>query len=90
MPSTLFGNQSQPRPNNAIRRINDIAGAAAKISGLVGMLRGQNGNDVAANLAKINPQFREFYQKNWDKPIEQIAAEYGLHVDDIKSVMEML
>jgi folylpolyglutamate synthase/dihydropteroate synthase len=91
MPSTLFsGNQNQAPMNNAVRRISDIAGAANKISGIVGMLRGKDGNAVAESFARINPEFREFYRRNWNRPVEDIAAEYGLDLDEIKNILSTL
>jgi hypothetical protein len=91
MASSLFGNQSSPqRTSNGVQRINDIAGAAKKISGIVGLLKGKDANQVASALARINPQFAEFYNKNWNRPVEEIAADYGLNLDDVKDVLKML
>jgi hypothetical protein len=54
------------------------------------MLRGKDANQVAQNFAKINPQFAEFYNKNWNRPVADIAKDYGLNADDLKAVLSQL
>jgi hypothetical protein len=88
MASSLFGNGS--KSNVPATKINNIAGTANKISGLLGMLGSKDGNQMARNFAKMNPQFKKFYDENWNKPVEQIVKEYGLDMDTVNQVLGSL
>jgi hypothetical protein len=54
---------------------------------MMGMLRGQDPQQVARNLMQRNPQFAEFVQQNQGKTVEQIAGEYGIDLDLVRSIM---
>jgi hypothetical protein len=54
---------------------------------MMGMLRGQDSQQVARNLMQRNPQFAEFVQQNQGKTVEQIAGEYGIDLDLVRSIM---
>jgi hypothetical protein len=38
----------------------------------------------------MNPQFKKFYDENWNKPVEQIVKEYGLDMDTVNQVLGSL
>jgi hypothetical protein len=54
---------------------------------MMGMLRGQDPQQVARNLMQRNPQFAAFVQQNQGKTVEQIAGEYGIDLDLVRSIM---
>ena len=54
---------------------------------MVGMIKGQNPQQLAQLMAQRNPQFAAFLQQNQGKSPEQIASEYGI---DMNLVRELL
>lgn len=54
---------------------------------MVGMLRGQNSQQVAQAFAQRNPQFAEFVRQNQGKTPEQIAADYGIDMNMVRELM---
>lgn len=54
---------------------------------MVGMLRGQNPQQVARMLAQKNPQFAEFLRQNQGKSPEQIASENGIDMNFVRELM---
>jgi hypothetical protein len=60
----------------------------AMVTNVKQMLNGQNPDAFAEMLAKKNPQFAQFRRECEGKTIDQIAEQYGLNADDLKSVMK--
>lgn len=54
---------------------------------MVGMLRGQNPQQVAQMMAQRNPQFAAFVQQNQGKTVDQIAAENGIDMGFVRELM---
>lgn len=54
---------------------------------MMGMLRGQDPQQVARNLMQRNPQFAAFVQQNQGKTMEQIAGEYGIDLDIVRQII---
>ena len=54
---------------------------------MVGMLKGQNPQQVAQMMAQRNPQFAAFLQQNQGKSPEQIAADYGIDMNFVRELM---
>ena len=54
---------------------------------MIGMLRGQNPQQVALQMAQRNPQFAAFLQQNQGKTPEQIAADYGVDMNLVRELM---
>ena len=54
---------------------------------MVGMLKGQNPQQVAQMMAQRNPQFAAFLQQNQGKTVEQIAAENGIDMGFVRELM---
>lgn len=71
--------------NPIIQRMN-ISNPVSNLSGIVKMLKSDP--DQAFNaMLNNNPQFADFYNKNKDKPIEQVAREYNIDLGAIKSIL---
>lgn len=59
----------------------------AMLEGIANMMKGKDMNQVAANFANMNPQFRQFMQSVQGKTPEQFAKEHGIDFDRIKRLM---
>lgn len=66
---------------------NNPMAMMGQLKQMMGMLRGQDPHQVARNLMQRNPQFAEFVQQNKGKTVEQIAGEYGIDLDLVRSIM---
>ena len=53
----------------------------------IGMLRGQEPQKVALQMAQRNPQFAAFCAANQGKTVEQIAAENGIDMSFVRELM---
>lgn len=51
------------------------------------MLRSGNPEQIAQQMMQNNPQFRRFVEQNKGKTPEQVAREYGVDINQIKSMM---
>lgn len=82
MASSLFKNNKQ--------QMNPAQGHAdpyEMLEGIAIMMKGKDMNQVAANLANMNPQFRQFMQSVQGKTPEQFSREHGIDFDRIKRLM---
>lgn len=70
----------------SMQQNNPIA-MMGQLKQLVGMLRGQNPQQVAQMMAQKNPQFAEFLRQNQGKSPEQIAAENGIDMNFVRELM---
>ena len=77
----LGGASRQAMPQN-----NQMA-MMGQLKQMVGMIKGQNPQQVAQLMAQRNPQFAAFLQHNQGKSPEQIARENGI---DMNLVRELL
>lgn len=59
----------------------------AQLQGIVNILRGKDLNQVAANFARMNPQFAQFMQSVQGKTPQQFAAEKGVDFNKIMRLM---
>lgn len=66
---------------------NNPMAMMGQLKQMMGMLRGQDPQQVARNLMQRNPQFAAFVQQNQGKTVEQIAGEYGINLDLVRSIM---
>lgn len=66
---------------------NNPMAMMGQLKQMMGMLRGQDPQQVARNLMQRNPQFAAFVQQNQGKTVEQIAGEYGIDLDLVRSIM---
>ena len=53
----------------------------------IGMLRGQDPQQVVQLMAQRNPQFAAFLQQNQGKSAEQIAAENGIDMGFVRQLL---
>ena len=81
MLDVLSGASRQAMPQN-----NPMA-MMGQLKQMVGMIKGQNPQQVAQLMAQRNPQFAAFLQQNQGKSPEQIAQENGI---DMSLVRELL
>ena len=81
MLDVLGGASRQAMPQN-----NPMA-MMGQLKQMVGMLRGQNPQQVALQMAQRNPQFAAFLQQNQGKTPEQIAADYGVDMNLVRELM---
>lgn len=51
------------------------------------MLRSGNPDQIAQQMMQSNPQFRQFVEANKGKTPEQVAREYGVDLNQLKSMM---
>lgn len=66
---------------------NNPLAIMGQLKQMVGMLRGQNPQQVAQAFAQRNPQFAEFVRQNQGKSPEQIAADYGIDMNMVRELM---
>lgn len=66
---------------------NNPMAMIGQLKQMMGMLRGQDPQQVARNLMQRNPQFAAFVQQNQGKTMEQIAGEYGIDLGLVRSIM---
>lgn len=66
---------------------NNPMAMMGQLKQMVGMLRGQDPQKVALQMAQRNPQFAAFLQQNQGKTVEQIAAENGIDMGFVRELM---
>lgn len=66
---------------------NNPLAMMGQLKQMVGMLRGQDPQQVAQMMAQRNPQFAAFLQQNQGKSVEQIAAENGVDMNLVRELM---
>lgn len=66
---------------------NNPMAMVGQLRQIMGMLRGQDPQKVALQMAQRNPQFAAFLQQNQGKAVEQIAAENGIDMSLVRELM---
>ena len=59
----------------------------SQIMQVMKMLRSGNPEQIAQQMMQNNPQFRQFVEQNKGKTPEQVAREYGVDLNQLKSMM---
>lgn len=54
---------------------------------LMGTLRGQDPSKIIPLLAQKNPQFAQFVRECQGKTPAQVAAQYGVNLDDLRGIL---
>lgn len=54
---------------------------------IINSLKGKNINDVALNMLNTNPQFKQFYEENKNKTIEEVAKNNGIDLSLIRQFL---
>lgn len=57
------------------------------VQSIMNMLQGKDPNAVANMMMQQNPQFAQFVRNNQGKTPEQVAAQYGIDFNQIRSMM---
>lgn len=60
--------------------VRDPMGRMSQVLEIVKTLRNGNPEQVAREMMKNNPQFRQFIEKNKGKTPEQVAKEHGINL----------
>lgn len=68
--------------------MNPLLKQTSQIANVLNAIKIGNVNDIAMSMLSNNPQFRQFYDANKNKPIEQVCSENGLNLDDIKKLLQ--
>lgn len=71
----------------AMQGANSPANKMGQVANLMKMLRSGNPEMIAQQMMQSNPQFRQFVEQNKGKTPEQVAREYGVDINQIKSMM---
>ena len=71
---------------SAIPQNNPMA-MMGQLKQMVGMLRGQDPQRVALQMAQRNTKCAAFLQQNQGKTVEQIAAENGIDMGFVRELM---
>lgn len=54
---------------------------------IMNLLRSGNPNQMLNQMISNNPQFRDFYEKNKNKSVEQIASDYGVDIGMVRNIL---
>lgn len=66
---------------------NPINSKIGQVANIMNMLRSGNPEQIARQMMHSNPQFRKFVEANKGKTPEQVAWEYGVDLNQLKSMM---
>ena len=67
--------------------VRDPMGRMSQVLEMMKTLRNGNPEYIAKKMMQNNPQFRQFVEANKGKTPEQVAREYGVDLNQLKSVM---
>lgn len=65
-------------------RLNDIG----RIQQILSMFNGGDPAQIAANMARQNPEFARFVDANKNKSVEQLANEYGIDLNMLRGLIK--
>lgn len=71
----------------AMQGANSPANKMGQVANIMKMLRSGNPEMIAQQMMQNNPQFRQFVEQNKGKTPEQVAREYGVDLNQLKSMM---
>lgn len=86
-----MGNPLMNMMGNTQRMNSPIANGLnsfGKIQQIMNMLRGGNPAEIAANMARQNPEFAKFVEANKNKSVEQLANEYGIDLNMLNGFLK--
>ena len=61
--------------------LGNMSNPLSQMTQLAKMLNGGNPQQFAMNMIQNNPQFKQFYEANKNKTIDQIASENGIDLN---------
>lgn len=73
--------------NPLMMAMNGSNNKMAQAMQVMKMLRSGNPEQIAQQMMQNNPQFRQFVEANKGKTPEQVAREYGVDLNQFKSMM---
>lgn len=62
-------------------------GKMQQIAGVMQMLKSGNPEQIAQQMMKSNPRFKQFVEQNKGKSPEQVARENGIDLSQLKNMM---
>ena len=62
-------------------------GKMQQIAGVMQMLKSGNPEQIAQQMMKSNPRFKQFMEQNKGKSPEQVARENGIDLSQLKNMM---
>lgn len=71
----------------AMQGANSPMNKMGQVANILKMLRSGNPEQIAQQMMQNNPQFRKFVEANKGKTPEQVAREYGVDLNQLKSMM---
>ena len=71
----------------AMQSASGPANRMGQVANLIKMLRSGNPEQAFQQMMQNNPQFRQFVEQNKGKTPEQVAREYGVDLNQLKSMM---
>ena len=71
----------------AMQGANSPMNKMGQVANILKMLRTGNPEQIAQQMMQNNPQFRQFVEANKGKTPEQVAREYGVDLNQLKSMM---
>ena len=71
----------------AMQGANSPMNKMGQVANILKMLRSGNPEQIAQQMMQTNPQFRKFVEANKGKTPEQVAREYGVDLNQLKSMM---
>lgn len=73
--------------NPLMMAMNGSNNKMSQVMRVMKMLRSGNPEQIARQMMQNNPQFRQFVEANKGKTPEQVAREYGVDLNQLKSMM---
>lgn len=73
--------------NPLMMAMNGSNNKMSQVMQVMKMLRSGNPEQIARQMMQNNPQFRQFVEANKGKTPEQVAREYGVDLNQLKSMM---
>lgn len=71
----------------AMQGANSPMNKIGQVANVLKMLRSGNPEQIAQQMMRINPQFRQFVEANKGKTPEQVAREYGVDLNQLKNMI---
>lgn len=73
----------------SLKGIRDMARAMSTVGQIRKLISGKDPAQVAQVLAKTNPQFAAFWDKNASRPLNDVLQEYGIDAEGFQSFLSL-
>lgn len=81
MQNPIMQRLNQSRPTMGSNLLNQIVNIKK-------MFAGQNPQAIFDNMVRTNPQFAQFVENCKGKSVEQLASDFGVDINTLKSLFE--